>query len=62
MDKMQKLTGESKNIVVENIEKRKTLFPEAFTEGKVQLEALETLLGEYKETESERYSFNLTVS
>jgi adenine-specific DNA-methyltransferase len=54
---MQKLNGESKNIVKDNIEKLKQIFPEAFSEGKVQLEVLEELLGEYKETEKERYDF-----
>jgi adenine-specific DNA-methyltransferase len=54
---MQKLNGESKNIVEDNIEKLKQIFPEAFSEGKVQLEVLEELLGEYKETEKERYDF-----
>jgi adenine-specific DNA-methyltransferase len=55
---MQKLNGKSKNIVAENMEKLKTLFPQAFSEGKVQLEVLESLLGEYRETEAERYSFS----
>ncbi|KQC09585.1 MAG: hypothetical protein APR54_03605 [Candidatus Cloacimonas sp. SDB] len=54
---MQKLNGESKNLITENIEKLKQLFPEVFSEGKVQMEVLESLLGEYRETEQERYSF-----
>ncbi len=32
---MEKLNGESMNIVNENIEKLKEIFPEVFSEGKV---------------------------
>ena len=55
---MQKLSGESLNIVTENIEKLKSLFPEAITEGKIDFDVLKAELGELIETKEERYSFN----
>lgn len=55
---MEKLSGESMDIVSENIAKLKEIFPEVFSEGKVDFEALEAALGEYVERDDERYSFN----
>ncbi|WP_199222934.1 site-specific DNA-methyltransferase [Rhodohalobacter mucosus] len=49
--------GESKDLVAENIEKLKQLFPEIVTDGKVDFETLEEVLGEFKEDSKERYSF-----
>ncbi len=46
------------DIVAENIEKLKEIFPDVFTEGKVDFEALEATLGEYIDRDDERYSFN----
>ncbi len=54
---MQKLSGESLNIVNENIEKLKALFPEAVSEGRVIWDDLKAELGELIETREERYSF-----
>lgn len=58
---MQKLNpktdSQTKNIVAENIEKLKDLFPEAFTEGKVDLDALKEIIGEFVDDREERYSF-----
>ena len=61
-----KTDGSSKDILGENIERIRELFPEVFTEGsdedgprwKVDLEALGELLGEHVEDKVERYSFN----
>ena len=58
--------GATPDIVNENIAKLRKLFPDAFTENsdedgprwKVDLEALQEILGEYTEDKSERYSFN----
>lgn len=47
----------STNIVADNISKLKALFPEAFTEGKVDFDALKEVLGEYIDGRDERYSF-----
>jgi len=55
---MEKLNGETLNIVNENIEKLKQLFPEAFREGKIDFETLKAELGESVENADERYSFN----
>jgi adenine-specific DNA-methyltransferase len=49
--------GESKDLVAENIEKLKQLFPEIVTEGKVDFETLQEVLGDFKEDSQERYSF-----
>ena len=66
MDKLDpKTDGASTDIVAENIDKLRELFPEAFTEGsdadgprwKVDFDALKQCLGEYVEEERERYSF-----
>jgi adenine-specific DNA-methyltransferase len=56
----------SKNIIEDNIEKLKDLFPEAFTESsdegeprwKVDFETLKQILGDYTENRQERYSFS----
>jgi len=56
----------SKNIIADNIEKLKALFPEAFTESsdegeprwKVDFETLKQILGDYSEDTQERYSFS----
>ncbi len=55
---MRKPSGESLNIVNENIEKLKKLFPEAFSEDKIDFDILKAELGEMVETKEERYSFN----
>ena len=58
MAEIEKLDGKSMDIVADNIEKLKEIFPDVFTEGKVDFEALEATLGEYVEGKEERYSFN----
>jgi adenine-specific DNA-methyltransferase len=58
MEKLDpKTDGRSVDIVAENIEKLKTLFPEVFTEGGIDFEALKETLGDYIEGREERYSF-----
>lgn len=54
---MKKLEGRSMDIVQDNIEKLKEIFPEVFTEGKVDFTVLKHLLGEKIEDGKERYSF-----
>ena len=54
---MEKLNGKSKDIAAENIQKLKELFPEAFTEGKVDFDALKEVLGTFVDDRDERYSF-----
>jgi adenine-specific DNA-methyltransferase len=66
MEKLDpKTDGASPNIVDQNIEKLRELFPEAFTEGsdehgprwKVDFTVLRDILGGYVEDQAERYSF-----
>lgn len=60
---MKKLTAEdaetkSPDIIAGNIEQLRTLFPEAFTEGKVDFEVLKQLLGGAVEEREEKYGLN----
>lgn len=52
-----KLTGESKDIVSDNIYKLKELFPEIVTEDKIDFDILKEILGENIDDSKERYSF-----
>lgn len=54
---MQKLEGRTFNVVQDNIEKLKELFPEVFTENKIDFHRLRLALGENVEKEKERYEF-----
>ena len=51
------LSGESRDIVSDNISKLKEIFPEVITGDKIDFEKLKLILGEDIETGSERYSF-----
>ncbi|NBV98725.1 MAG: site-specific DNA-methyltransferase [Proteobacteria bacterium] len=55
---MEKLDGKTLNLVKENISALKSLFPEAFSEEKIDFDKLRLLLGDEVETSSEKYSFN----
>ena len=60
---MKKLTAEdmetkSPDLVAGNIERLKALFPEAFTEGKVDFEVLKQLLGSAVDEREEKYGLN----
>lgn len=58
MEKLNlKTNGATPDIVEQNIEKMKELFPDVFTEGKVDLDALRETLGDYADERQERYSF-----
>lgn len=54
---IQEVDSKSMDIVADNISKLKELFPEAFTEGKVDFDALKEVLGSYVDGREERYSF-----
>jgi len=59
MEKLDpKTDGQSQDIVQENINQLKTLFPDVFTEGKIDFEALKENLGEYIDDREERYNFS----
>src|SRR5699024_11314109 len=49
--------GQSKDMVKENVEKLKQLFPEIVTDGEVDFETLKEELGQFREESNERYSF-----
>ena len=49
---------QSPDIVAENIEQLRTLFPEAVTEGKVDFEVLKQLLGNEVDERDEKYGLN----
>lgn len=55
---MEKFNGESLDLVKDKIEKLKEIFPEVFSEGKIDFDGLKELLGEVVETDKERYNFN----
>ena len=60
IEKVQPKEGESADIVSENIERLKELFPDAFSEGGVNFDALRQLLGDAKVLEEgeEKYGLN----
>lgn len=51
------MSGESMNIVEENIEKLKSIFPEVFNEDKIDFDKLQNVLGNYIDTDEEKYRF-----
>ena len=60
MKKVQPKEGESANIVSENLERLKELFPEAFNEGGIDFDVLRQLLGDAKTLDEgkEKYGLN----
>lgn len=54
---MEKLNGKSKDIIKENIDKLKQIFPEIITEGNIDFDKLKNTLGEYVDDREERYNF-----
>lgn len=55
---MEKISGQTLDIVKDNILKLKNIFPEVFNEDKVDLEKLSEILGEYRDKGIERYNFS----
>ncbi|GHT04526.1 hypothetical protein AGMMS5026_04120 [Endomicrobiia bacterium] len=55
---MQNFSKESINIAEEKLTKFKQLFPEVFSEGKVDFERLKLILGESASISNERYVLN----
>lgn len=51
------LNGQSMDLAASNIEKLKQIFPEVFTDGKIDFAKLQQVLGNYIETGNERYNF-----
>ena len=57
VDTIKKISGESLDIVKENVQKLKEIFPEVFCEDKIDFKRLEEVLGEYTDDSDERYRF-----
>ena len=55
---MEILNGQSADIMVENINQLKALFPEAFTKGQVNFDVLKQLLGGAVDEREEKYGLN----
>ncbi len=51
------LDGRTPDMAVENIQKLRQIFPDVFTEDKVDFRKLKQVLGEYIEDSNERYNF-----
>jgi adenine-specific DNA-methyltransferase len=49
--------GQSKDLIAENVDKLKQLFPEIVTEGKIDFDTLKEVLGDFSDDRPERYSF-----
>ncbi len=54
---MTQLDGKSMNIINDNIEKLKEIFPEVFSEGKIDFDKLQSELGNFIDPKDERYNF-----
>jgi len=54
---MKKLDKNSLDLVKENIKKLKEIFPDVFTEDKIDFEKLRENLGEFVEESDEKYQF-----
>ena len=57
MKKLEKEDMQSSDIVKENIEQLKQLFPEIFSEDKINFEKLEEILGNYVNQDEDHYNF-----
>ena len=54
---IQKMDGKSLDVTGVNKEKLKTVFPECFTEGNLDIDKLLSLCGEYIDNDFEKYKF-----
>ena len=56
--KNDKISKESKNLIVENAEQIKKMFPEVVSEGKINFERLKLILGQELDDKEDSYTFN----
>jgi adenine-specific DNA-methyltransferase len=59
-EKMENMTaedGKTPDLVADNVEKMRELFPEIFADGQIDFEALKQVLGDYSHDTEEHYSF-----
>jgi adenine-specific DNA-methyltransferase len=59
-DEIESVETASPNILVEQTEQLKLIFPQAFSEGKIDFKKLRAALGDMVDTQPERYSFSWT--
>src|SRR5690625_8011277 len=57
MKKLATQQRDSNDLGAKNVAKLKKLFPEMVTDGKIDFETLEELLGQFTDKSNERYSF-----
>ena len=57
MERLTREDGQSLDLIAQNIEVLKRLFPDIVTEGKIDFNRLREILGEEIETKEEHYSF-----
>ena len=57
-DEIESVETASPNILVEQTEQLKLIFPQAFSEGKVDFKKLRAALGDIVDDQPERYSFS----
>lgn len=58
MERLEENFGKSEDLTAHNIEQLKQLFPEAFTEGKIDFEVLKQLLGDLIVDDDGKYGLN----
>jgi adenine-specific DNA-methyltransferase len=56
-DEIEKVDKASPDLIADRIEQLRKLFPEVFSEGKVDVDKFKVALGESVDTQSERYTF-----
>ena len=56
-DEIETVETASPNILVEQTEQLKLIFPQAFSEGKIDFKKLRAALGDAVDAQPERYSF-----
>ena len=57
MEKLTREDGASPDIVADNIDRLREIFPEIFADGSIDSDALKQTLGDYVDDREERYSF-----
>ena len=57
MQEIKIKNGESMDILEKNIEKLKSIFPEVVTEDKIDFDKLQNILGNYIDSDEEKYRF-----
>lgn len=58
MERLDENFGKSEDLIAKNLEHMKQLFPDAFAEGKIDFDVLKQLLGDYIESNDEKYGLN----